>query len=211
MQAWIRLRDDRLLADDLGVILRVGGARGGVPQLGEVAVAADVLDELLLLEVVGERDGIDGHAVVDVELGGGLVDLLVGEDVEVVGLEELHHVGDDALSRSMLPSTLLSASRLCGRRLGPCDRGSLSHGRLRVVHSRTGHQETRLGSVPLFVFPGCPSLTRKQTSVTSLTEEPAARHMLYLRLPLSAEPTPSRLTRHCFCGTTMTLTLVSMS
>ena len=89
-----QVADDRLLADDLGVVLDVGRRRGRVPQLGEVRVAADVLDVLLLPQPFGQRDQVDRVGLV-VEGEDALEDFLVGVEVEVFGADELDDVVDD--------------------------------------------------------------------------------------------------------------------
>ena len=47
----------RAIADDVGVIQRVGSRRGGVPQFGEIGVTADVLELFLFAKQIGERTG----------------------------------------------------------------------------------------------------------------------------------------------------------
>ena len=89
-----QVADDRLFADDLGVILDVGRRRGRFPQLGEIGIAADVLDVFLLPQPFGQRDQVDRVGFV-VEGEDALVDLLVGVEVEVFGADELDDVVDD--------------------------------------------------------------------------------------------------------------------
>src|SRR5262249_9067615 len=50
--------DDGLVANDAGVILGVGGAGGGIPQLGEVDIAASLFQELFFPQIIGQRDGV---------------------------------------------------------------------------------------------------------------------------------------------------------
>src|SRR5260221_10444570 len=69
--------DDGLVADDARVVLGVGGGGSGVPQLGEIGWAADILDVLLGGEPFGDDDQIDGMTAV-VKRPNALEDLLVG-------------------------------------------------------------------------------------------------------------------------------------
>src|SRR5262249_43209948 len=75
---------DRLIADDPGVILGVRGGRGRIPQLGQVDVAANVLELFELAQSLPQDDHVNGMTVV-VDLLDRLEDLLVGVEVEVVG------------------------------------------------------------------------------------------------------------------------------
>src|SRR5262245_6232725 len=95
--------DDGLLPDDLSVVFGVAGAGRGVPQFGEIAVAAGVLDEVLLVEVVGEGHEIDGLALFDMQAGGSFENPLMAEDVEIFGPQMLDDVEDGAIIADHAP------------------------------------------------------------------------------------------------------------
>ena len=91
-----QVADDCLVADDAGVVLGVGSGRGGVPELGQVGVAADVLDLLLFAQVLGQGNQIDRVAAV-IQGHDGLVNFDVMVEVEILGAEDLDDVADDAV------------------------------------------------------------------------------------------------------------------
>ena len=62
-----QMADDRLLPDDLGVVLGIAQGRGGFPQIDQVGMAADVGDQFLFVEIVGQGDGIGRLALMDAE------------------------------------------------------------------------------------------------------------------------------------------------
>ena len=109
------LAADRLLADDLGVVLGVGRVGDAVGDLQEHLVAADLLVLIAAGQLVGERHGVDGLAQV-VEVADGPVDDLVRVAVEVLDAEEPTISWRTSLSSRMPPSTDRSASRFCGGR-----------------------------------------------------------------------------------------------
>src|SRR5262245_37768833 len=90
------IADDGLLPDNPCVMSGVGGTGGCLPQLDQIAVAADVLNQLLFIEIVGKRDGIGGLVLVE-ESSDRLVDFLMGEDVEIfkAAAQDVDDVGDD--------------------------------------------------------------------------------------------------------------------
>src|SRR5262249_14505765 len=83
-----------LVPHDARVILGIGGRRSGVPQVGQVSVTADVLNELLLLEPLCQDDEIDRLATVS-HRDDATVDFLVCVCVEMIVADNLDDVADD--------------------------------------------------------------------------------------------------------------------
>ena len=79
-----RLRQDGLLADDLGVMLDVARRGHGFREGGEVGHAADHLEAAAAFQLVGQRDEVHG-ALLLVEGEDGLEDFPVGGGGEIVG------------------------------------------------------------------------------------------------------------------------------
>ena len=87
----------RPVADDPGVVFGVGGGGGGVPQLRQISVAADVLDLAALLQLLGQQHHIDGLAALVVKGDDCLMDFLMGVGVEILGAQQLHDDADNAV------------------------------------------------------------------------------------------------------------------
>jgi hypothetical protein len=87
----------RLLADDLRVPSGVGRDRHRGQQGVQVGSATDPEQLAALAELVGHGDRV-GRLAAAVEVGDGVVDLLVGRPVEVRAADRLHHVRDGVLA-----------------------------------------------------------------------------------------------------------------
>src|SRR5262245_57368709 len=91
-----KVANDGLVADDAGVVLRLGGGGSRVPQLAQVRIAADIFDLLLLTEKLGQGHKIDGMTPI-IESDDRLEDLLVGVLIEVLFANDLKDIADDAV------------------------------------------------------------------------------------------------------------------
>ena len=110
------LAADRLLADDLGVILGVGGVRDAVGDLQEHLVAADLLVLIAAGQLVGERHRVDGLAQV-VKVADGPVDRSGARRGRSLDAEELGDVVQDlVVQQDARPGRDRSASRFWGGR-----------------------------------------------------------------------------------------------
>ena len=77
----------RFFLDDVGVVLGVGRVRDAVDDLGQDLVAADLVELIAHLQLLGKGDGVDRLARV-VKVADGGVDHLVRIAVEVRGAQE---------------------------------------------------------------------------------------------------------------------------
>jgi hypothetical protein len=82
-----QLAADRLLADDLGVVLGVGRVRHAAEDLREGLVAADRLELAAAGQLLGQGDRVDRLAQV-VEVADRPVDHLMGVAIEVLDLQQ---------------------------------------------------------------------------------------------------------------------------
>ena len=63
------MANDRFLPDDLGIMLDVTDGRGGLPELGQVLVAAHVGDQALFVQIIGQRHRVGRLALMDADIG----------------------------------------------------------------------------------------------------------------------------------------------
>jgi hypothetical protein len=89
---------DGLLGDDLGVVRSVGRGGNRGDQRVEIRRAAETDQLAPALQLGRHSDGVGGLAPA-VEIENAVVDRLVGRAVEVVGPENLDHVGDGVLAQ----------------------------------------------------------------------------------------------------------------
>src|SRR5205823_2735320 len=98
--------------------IRACGHEGG--ELVDADAAADVVEIAALLELVDERDRVDGFAL-GVERQGGAVDLRVALAIEVGGVEDLADRPDRPGESIIAPRTDSSASRFWGGTGAVCE------------------------------------------------------------------------------------------
>src|SRR5262249_4046062 len=91
-----QVADNRSISDDAGIVLGVGGSRGSVPELAQIAVTAHVFNVFLLLEPFGKDDEIDRLAAV-VETRDAPENLLMSVKIEIFSADDLQDIADGAV------------------------------------------------------------------------------------------------------------------
>ena len=123
---------DRLLADDVGVVGGVGGDRHRRGDRVQVGGTADALELAAPLELVGDGHHV-GRLAATVEVDDRVVDRLVAGPVEVGAPDHLGHVGDGVLGDHHRAQHRLLGRHVLGR--GPVAGRTLAQGSRRRTRS----------------------------------------------------------------------------
>src|SRR5262249_21484 len=121
----------RLVLDDSGIVLDVGGCRHSLLDPRQVSAATDPLQHTELLQLRRERHVVDRLAFAE-QVEGGAIDLCVVLAVEILGVEEVQHPGHRRLVQqdgAQYRGLSLEVLRLDSA-LGPAENGCRCHGGL---------------------------------------------------------------------------------